>query len=407
MKRFFLATLIVTTACGGTPPTPPVVRDSAGVTIVENFGPSWGRSQAWTLSQVPLLEIGDSSRGEDYTIIRAMGALRFADGTIVVANAGTQEVRWYDGTGSFLTSAGRTGRGGVTFSSLEWLGRFGEDAALAYDAMNLRTSIFAHDGTLLSSGSLIVMFQETPGDVRGVFADSTLLVVRGARHWVRAMQGQPNAPQGLRRGPLIAFRYAYRDGSFLNDIGSYPGSEQIFRTGRTQIVHVTPRPFGRDAVLAVTGNDLYVGTEDEYEIRIVNNLDSLTGLVRLARDNAPVTQEHIDRYKGARLTNVHPRERADREAELDSLPYPETMPAYEALLIDTEGNLWVEDCRPFGIEQPVWTVFDPSHRMLGTVETPLRLRIFDIGPDYVLGVWTEPSGTESIRMYALEKPEAG
>jgi hypothetical protein len=105
------------------------------------------------------------------------------------------------------------------------------------------------------------------------------------------------------------------------------------------------------------------------------------------------------------MANVHARERADREAQLDSLPYPEAMPAYSNILVDTEGNLWVADDRPFGVEQPVWNVFDPSHRLLGAVETPLRLTVFDIGSDYVLGHWREPSGAESIRVYALEKPQ--
>jgi hypothetical protein len=187
-------------------------------------------------------------------------------------------------------------------------------------------------------------------------------------------------------------------------LGTYLGSEQIFRTGRTQIVHVTARPFGRNAVLTTAGNNLYAGNQDVYEIRVINNLDSLTTLVRLDRENAPVTQEHIDRYKNARLANVHARDRAAREARLDSLPFPETMPAYSTILVDTEGNLWVADHQPFGNEQPVWTVFDSTYRMLGTVETPVRLTIFDIGSDYVLGRWRESNGAESIRVYSLEKP---
>ena len=405
MKRFLLATLIVVVGCGDAPPMPPVVRDSAGVTIVENFGPSWGQNEGWTVSEAPTVSIGDTTRGETYIFDRVIGALRLSDGTIVVANNGSQELRWYDASGSFQRTAGRNGEGGVRFSSLAWLGRFGDESVIAYDGMNLRTTIFAPDGTVQHSSSLIMTFQAPPGAVEGAFADSSLLIVRGARHWIRAMQGQPNAPQGLRRGPTLAFRYSSDDGSFLNGLGTYNGSEQIFRTGRTQIVHVNARPFGRNAVLATYGNNLYVGTQDEYEIRVVNNLDTLDTIVRLQRENAPVTTEILDAYKNARLTNVHARERAAREAQLDSLPFPETMPAYSNILVDTEGNLWVADYRPFGGEQPVWNVFDPSFKLLGAVETPPRLLIFDIGPDYVLGRWQEPSGTESIRMYALVKPQ--
>ena len=207
----------------------------------------------------------------------------------------------------------------------------------------------------------------------------------------------------MRRGPTLAFRYSSEDGSFLNGLGTYYGSEQIFRTGRTQIVHVNPRPFGKNSVVAAKGNNLLVGNQDSYEIRVKTNLDTLTTIVRLDRENAPVTQEHLDRYKNARLVNVHARERADREAQLDSLPFPETMPAYETFLVDTEGNLWVADYRPFGVEPRTWNVFDTSYHLLGTVETPLRLTILDIGSDYILGSWREANGTESVRMYGLEK----
>ena len=404
MKRYLLATLIAVTGCGGAPPIPPVVRDSAGVTIVENFGPTWNRNEAWSLAEAPAIGIGDETRGENYVFDRIVGAVRLSDGTIVVANSGTRELRWYDPNGSFRAPVGRNGTDRVRFSSLSWVGRFGDGSVAAFDPVNLKTSIFAPDGTLQHSSSLIVTFRASPGAVEGAFSDSSLLVVRGARHWVTEMQGQPNAPQGLRRSPALAFRYSAQDGSFLNPLGTYAGTEQIFRSGRTQIVHVNARPFGRNAVLATHGNNLYVGTQDSFEIRVVGNRDSLEALIRLDRDNAPVTQEHIDTYKNARLTNVHPRDRATREAELDSLPYPETMPAYSTILVDTEGNLWVAEYRPFVGEQTVWNVFDPSYRLLGSVQTPARLMILDIGTDYVLGRWQEPSGTESIRVYALEKP---
>ena len=34
---------------------------------------------------------------------------------------------------------------------------------------------------------------------------------------------------------------------------------------------------------------------------------------------------------------------------------------------------------------PLWTVFDPEGQVLGFVETPAGLRIYEIGEDYILG----------------------
>ena len=55
-------------------------------------------------------------------------------------------------------------------------------------------------------------------------------------------------------------------------------------------------------------------------------------------------------------------------------------------------------------EEPVrWAVFDPEGRWLGDVETPRGGRVWDIGNDYVLGVWQDALGVQQVRMYRLVK----
>jgi sugar lactone lactonase YvrE len=81
---------------------------------------------------------------------------------------------------------------------------------------------------------------------------------------------------------------------------------------------------------------------------------------------------------------------------------PATMPAYGSFLIDAEGNLWVEEYRIRG-EQPSWAVFNPDGRFLGTVDVPADGEIFEIGSDYVLGVWLDEADVEQVKSYGLEK----
>ena len=83
------------------------------------------------------------------------------------------------------------------------------------------------------------------------------------------------------------------------------------------------------------------------------------------------------------------------------MPFPETMPAYESdWITDEDGNLWVPEYKLL-TEQPSSAVFDPEGRFLGVVDTPVGGRITDIGPDFVLGVWTGEMETEQVRMYRL------
>ena len=59
----------------------------------------------------------------------------------------------------------------------------------------------------------------------------------------------------------------------------------------------------------------------------------------------------------------------------------------------------------FAGERPgsLWTVFDPEGRVLGFVETPEGLRIWEIGEDYILGRADDGLGVESVQVWPLER----
>ncbi len=92
------------------------------------------------------------------------------------------------------------------------------------------------------------------------------------------------------------------------------------------------------------------------------------------------------------------------ERRLADMPFPETMPAYDDFLVDSEGNLWVDEYRRPGAEQPRWKVFDPNGELLGVVETPRRFNVYEIGADFVLGRWADELDIEHVQLYELIKP---
>lgn len=407
MKRRILPLgLVLFAGCGGGTPTPPVVRDSAGVTVIENFEPQWGRADTWRLADTPLVNISGAEADSLHKISRPVGSLRLEDGTIVVANAGTQELRWFEPTGRYLLSVGSRGEGSTHFAALEWLGTTRSGEVAAFDFGRLQLSLFDPAGNFEQSTSLIVTFQAEPGSVRGVFADSSLVVIRDVRHWARSMTQEASATEGLVRGPARVSRYS-ANGEYLHEIGTFRGAERIFTKGSSRMVRVSGRPFGRAAVFAVSDDRVYVGTQDTYQIESYDMQGRLTAIVRVVREPRPVTAEIIERYVRGRLSGVHERERAQRERQLAALPYPDTMPAYGAILVDSEENLWVAEYVPFGDETPTWTVFDSDHRMLGRVETPQGLAIHQIGTDFVIGSYRDEEDAYHIRVYLLEKPHEG
>ena len=49
------------------------------------------------------------------------------------------------------------------------------------------------------------------------------------------------------------------------------------------------------------------------------------------------------------------------------------------------------------------TVFDPDGRVLGFLETPAGLAIFEIGDDYILGLARDDLGVQSVQVWPLER----
>ena len=397
MKRLLVLGASLIIACGGEPPAPPIVRDSSSVTIVQNFGPSWTSNERWYVDDSPLVDIG-AATGPEYQLSRVIRSTRLEDGTIVVADGGTQDLRWYDANGNHIRSI----KGSTTFASVEWIGRLGSSSVIVFDFGNLRLSVFDGAGELQQMGTLVVTFQASPSSVKGVFADSSVLAVRDVKSWAPTMIRSGEAPEGLVRGPSAGFRYS-ADGTFMNSVGTFLGAQRIFSKGRSRFVRVTPPPFGRTAVFAVSNDRFYVGTQDKYEVSVFGLDGSLRTIVRLERENTPTTEADIDRYKRARLAGVHELQKEDRQRQLDALPFPETMPAYGRIEVDLEGNLWVADARPFGDGPNRWTVFGPDHRILGAVDTPRDFVVHAIGSDYVLGSVREDD-KDHVRVYRLVKP---
>ena len=360
-----------------------MVRDSAGIRIVENRGPAWQGSRGWRVSRGPSLTIGVLEGPEEYQLFRARSAIRLDDGRIVVANAGSSELRFYDSEGRFLVAVGGEGEGPGEFS--EYMGaiwRAHGDSMVVYDYANgMRLSVFDENGTLGRSFRL-----DAPGTsfaladdlIWGTTVISTAAIFTGDR------------ADGLRRDSTL-YRSHSLDGALLDTLGRFPGDEIFTQSMGEGNVLALSVPFGRRSQSAAAGDYWYFGSGDRYEIRGFDRSGALRRLIRRDVVNRAVTQDLVERLR-ARTAGTMRRD----------IPIPETMPAYGAFLGDPDGNLWVQEYRVEG-EPARWAVIDASGRFLGIVELPAPGRVTEIGRDYVLGVWTDDLDVEQVRLYALHK----
>jgi len=382
-----LSALIVVAACSGeVPESNAVVRDSAGITIVENAAPVWPEGRGWRVADDPSLTIGVLEGPEEYQLFRVRSAVRFDDGRIAVANGGSFQLRFYDARGTFLESVGGEGAGPGEFGPfMGEIWRAEGDSLVIYDYTNaMRLSVFDAQGTFGRA------FRLEPASTSIPLADDLIW-----RNTVVSRSGiYPPGVQadGLRRDSALYCTHAM-DGTVLDTLGRFPGSELYARNmGEGSSVAVA-RPYGRQPQSAATADHWYFGSGDRYEIGGYNRSGALDRLIRRDVVNRPVTQDLLE--------NLQLRRPGALRAEIS---VPETMPAYGRLLGDVDGNLWVQEYR-IDDEPERWAVFDPDGRFLGIVQMPEPGRVTEIGSDYVLGIWTDEMDVEQVRLYALAKNE--
>ena len=117
-NRPLLSLLVIITfaACGidtGRGPET-IVRDSAGIHIVESNTPVWDGTDRWHLAPEPILHLGDETKPAEQ-FVRIVNAFRLRGGTIVVVNFNNPpDLRFFSETGEHLTTVGGSGGGSIT-----------------------------------------------------------------------------------------------------------------------------------------------------------------------------------------------------------------------------------------------------------------------------------------------------
>lgn len=369
-------------------------RDSAGIAIVENVGRAPG-ALGWTVDTTPLVSIGGDGQAGG-ALVEVTDAIRLGDGRIVIASAGTQQIRFYGTDGRLLRAVGRAGEGPGEFGTPFWLGRLRGDSVAVWDAGLRRFSIFTPAGdfarNVLPSGRLGVFPQ-----VIGALPDGRFVVAASTSPQVLPPPGQP-------RRDTAAYLVLDAAGAVADTVGVFPGAEMVaMGTPSTGFV-LRPRPFGRQTVTAVRDGRLYVATGDAYQVAVHEPGGGLRALYRADRRPVRVTRRDVEDYRRTLVTiGGDAQARARSEQLLRDVAFPEEMPALTALEVDSAGNVWLQEPRKAGETEAVWTVLDPAGRILGTARLPRDLNVRQIGGDWILGMIVDADEVEHVRVYRLRR----
>ena len=390
------------------------IHDSADIPIVENRAPAPGSRLGWVIGDEPVVSIGTRDASDAFQFYRVGDATRLADGRIVVANGGSNELLVFDADGNHLDAWAGQGDGPGEFWDLTTVRPWPGDSLIAGDSQQGRASIFdlagAHGRTMSLRGPPDATTREMaaagqaadagpvdiePHIVVRVLPDGTLLT--------RTPRGYA---QGFHRWEST-YALMGADGSTLAPLGNYLGNE-IFSAfyeqddGNFAVIPLW-HPFGKATLTTAWGDLAAIGDNETYEIRAYRGDGSLARIVRRDHETRIPTQAEQDEAFRDRFAGLTEEDREPRMAVAADVPLVESFPAYSRLRGDALGHLWVAEFKlpDAAYDGTLWTVFDPDGRALGFVETPGGFGVFEIGEDYILGSTTDELGVEYVQLREL------
>lgn len=382
-----LAWTLPACAPSGDGPPPATRSDSAGITIVESFGPAWGDSARWRVDPEPVLDLAESGTDDGHNFYQVRDVSRLPDGGIVVVNRGSNEIRKFSADGSLVGAAGGHGEGPGEFANLQQVELVG-DSLLVRDVR--RVSLFGPDLRHVRTLQLHPLN-------RGVryLGNSTVLV--------RAVMDYPDL-MGLVRAPEALLLFDL-EGVRLDSIGWTPGSEE-YVTDALMAFSL----FGKTAVLDTHGDRIFLGSSDRMQVEEIDASGDTVRILRIPDYPLVLTPEEVQAERHLRLnppslpqgvTSLPP----PIVEAMEGMPSPDTRPAYADMLVDPTGAVWL---RPhLGMSEQGgperWLVLAPDGIWLGSVEIPANFRVTEIRVDEILGVRTDELDVQHPQVLRLSR----
>jgi hypothetical protein len=378
-------------------------RDSAGIRIIEN---PRSAGLGLSLTRDPIVQIGHQD-GEAYQLSRVAGAVRLADGTIVVADGGSSQLRFYDSTGKHLKNVGRNGSGPGEFQRLQVLVKVKGDTLLA-GGMFGEQSVFSPQGTFIR--------QTRPGEPPGGLPPGPRPIMMGAlddqARIMVAIGPQLPHPSGAERWADSALMFIVdRDAAKVRSLGRLPYMAFVRTSGGGR--GMAPPWFGPVMSFATDGREIFVGFPTEYSINVYSADGALERIIRRAWSPVKVKSSDIDTYVegwAKRWIKETGAEGERRKRGLRADPYADVVPAFSELIAATDGRLWVREpnladapasgsLNGVSLVPSTWNVFEANGRWSDDVTMPARFKPTDIGPHHILGIARDSDGVEMVTMY--------
>jgi hypothetical protein len=382
-----------------------VVRDSAGVQVVENTGGGvWQRGDAWVVDTDLL--IGTAEGVAELQFGQIVGIDVGEDGRIYVMDQQAHEVRVFEADGRFVRRMGKAGSGPGELSQAAGPVFVTGDGVAVPDLMNQRVSWYDADGAPAGSHPL-PMTDGIP--TRWMKAGDGLIIQQAM---IMSFPGQAEVePKNLllRRQPT---------GELVDTLLTLPiGRTMDFSGGQPRITLFESEPMW---TTDERGRVIY-GDNSEYRLEVFGSDGSMERVVTRPRSHRTISDADQAEFRRIMddMWNRAGMPPQQRQLMIGAISFARYYPAFANLLGGPDGSLWVQsvqtpetiqslggtfDMQDFG--GPDWDVFDPDGRFLGVVTMPARFTPMLFDGDRIYGVQRDDMDVQYVARLTL-RPASG
>jgi hypothetical protein len=162
-------------------------------------------------------------------------------------------------------------------------------------------------------------------------------------------------------------------------------------------------PFGPQGRMVPRSSGWIISEGTHFELRFSTLVSALTRIARVQRSAIQVTDAHRAWYMDSLLADYPTEYRDGERTAAEWAEWSTTVPAYDALLEDSEGQIWAR-LYPYDASTATWDIFDAEGRLVATAATPARLDVKQIGADWLLGQTKGEMDEPLVMLYRLDRP---
>jgi hypothetical protein len=351
----------------------------------------------WSVSSRPVVQIGAVEGDPADLLDQVTGVVRLLDGRVVVADR--SGIRYYDSRGRFQVRASRHGNGPEEYGIVAQLVRLPGDSILIWDAVRRARLWFNSRGQFVRREPVVAQFN----DYRVMSFEFSSVLPNGMVLSRPFPQFDERTGQ-VDRHPRLFVLADPGTGSRV-ELGTYGGTAGLVVSTAPRPEHAW-QPFSPDTHFALAQDRIYIGDSARPHIDVFRLDGSRADSVLLRREQARVESRHLRLLHEQLMARIRPELRPAAERNWANAPKPDRFPYFRDLFVDAEDCLWVMDFPADAQGPSSWTVFDRTGRELARVELPARLKVMDIGDEYVAGVWQDTEDVQYVQVWALDRRPA-